>query len=428
MPLSDVLHQDAAQGHLQRALRAGRLPHAYLFTGPAGVGKEMLATRLAQVLLCGHSGIGPSAPTAPAAAEAPAREGGLFADDARPSLFGDDTPSLFGSATEDAPSAAATAERAPPSDSESACPEEIDACGQCTDCTLFAAGNHPDYHRIHRMLAKAHPDSTVRGRKATTLSVDVIRHFLLAPIGVRPSCGRAKVFVIVEAERLSDEAQNAMLKTLEEPPPQSYLILLAGSPDAMLATTRSRCQQVSFGTLPRDFVVERLRTDRKLPAESAGFLAELSQGSVGMALKYAELGLHENVAVVAGAIGRALTDPLGASKQLQDFAKELAAPLKQSQDDDEADTNASRDAQVLILAMISTILRDAQRRLVGAAPLALGDDALVSRLAASADTGSLREAIRALSRAEYQVGRSVNTGLIFDAAAIALSRMAPAPA
>lgn len=454
MPLSDVLYQNAAQDHLQRALRAGRMPHAYLFTGPAGVGKEMLAARLAQVLLCTNVNVScavtpqpamPQGLTAPAAAIAsedhredaamPSLFGGT-PDDATPSLFGGNpdeaTPSLFGEPTrneaDDVPAASPLSEPvdsgSPVTSAEQAHgdTQPLDACGHCTDCVLFAAGNHPDYHRIHRMLAKMHPDREVRNRKATLLGVDVIRHFLLNPIGVRPGRGRAKVFVIVEAERLSDEAQNAMLKTLEEPPPQSYLILLATSPDAMLATTRSRCQQVSFGTLPREFIVERLGNDRGLAPAAASFLAELSQGSAGVALRYAELGLHEQVTQVASTVIRALSDPLGASKALQDFAKELATPLKQNQDDDEADTNATRDAQVLVLAMISTILRDAQRRIVGAPPLALGDHEVVSRLADSADTRSLRSAIRALSAAEYQVGRNVNTGLIFDTAAIALGR------
>lgn len=460
MPLSDVLYQNAAQSHLQRALRAGRMPHAYLFTGPAGVGKEMLATRLAQVLLCTNvnvsGGVTPQSATShsvtasvaaipPEEHRAEAAMPSLFgetSDDATPSLFGDDsddaTPSLFGepprNEAADVPVAgSASSPRESGSPVTTADPlhgdtQPLDACGHCTDCVLFAAGNHPDYHRIHRMLAKLHPEREVRNRKATMLGVDVIRHFLLNPIGVRPGRGRAKIFVVVEAERLSDEAQNAMLKTLEEPPPQSYLILLATSPDAMLATTRSRCQQVSFGTLPREFIVERLRSDRGLPPAASSFLAELSQGSVGVALRYAELGLHEQVTQVASTVIRALSDPLGASKALQDFAKELATPLKQNQDDDEADTNATRDAQVLVLAMISTILRDAQRRIVGATPLALGDHEVVSRLVDAADTRSLRAAIRAMSAAEYQVGRNVNAGLIFDTAAIALGRASLIPA
>ncbi len=432
MPLSDVRFQDAAQAQLQRALHAGRVPHAYLFAGPTGVGKEMLAARLAQVLLCSHSGVGSpgivdAAPSTPKPIEEPA------VVDATPGLFGpaederrEEPQGLFGDVHASSPPGADATEQlaaddpAPPAKRISA-DGTIDACGSCIECTLFAAGTHPDFHRVHRMLAKFHPDSLVRNRKATVVSVDVIRHFLLGPIGRRPSRERAKVFLIIEAERMSESAQNALLKTLEEPPGDSYLILLAASADAMLATTRSRCQLISFGTLPTQFIVEQLTADGRISTDAATFLAELSQGSLGLAHRYNELGVMERVEPVCDAMRRAANDPLSASKALQEIAKDLTVPLKKYQDDEEGDTNAARDAQLLVLAMTSTLLRDAQRLAVGAAPIVR--PTLPRRASSYAlRPADIRQAARAIAAAEYQIGRNAHTGLIFDSLGVALNR------
>jgi DNA polymerase III subunit delta' len=364
MPLSDVLHQDFAQQRVQRALRAGRVPHAYLFTGPDGIGKEMLATRLAAMLLCER----------PAEVPAPTEEAWL------------------------------------------------DACGQCEDCTLMASNNHPDFHRIYRTLNRLHPDRDVQKRKATVLGVDVIRHFLIERVGLHPGRGRAKVFLIIEADRLNNEAQNALLKTLEEPPGHSYLILIARSADSLLPTTRSRCQQIAFRTLPTEFVTQCVALRTQLPAEAARFLAELSQGSAGLALRYAELKLHERLPLVWEAVRGAAADPLSSGKALLESAKELAPALKVSQDEEDADTNAVREGQRMMLGMTAAILRDVQRAAVGHAPAALGGQAGLAELARRANAKALGNAIRTVSTAEYQIDHNVNAGLVFDAVGIEVGR------
>jgi DNA polymerase-3 subunit delta' len=380
MQPSEVQYQEEAKSLLRRALASGRLPHAYIFSGPPGVGKEMLANRLAQVLLCGES--------------TPGQEQGA--------------PGLFG---------------APP---EAETPrDELEPCGQCVDCELFAAGTHPDFHRVHRMLAKHHPDSNVRNLKATVLGVDVIREFLIKPIGVRPSRGRAKLFIVAEAERLSDEAQNAMLKTLEEPPGHSYLILLADSTDSLLATTRSRCQPIHFGALPDEFVAAQVMSRSSISESEARFLAALSQGSLGLALRYAGMDLQQRMDAIIGIVERAAVSPISASKTMQDLAKELAAILKKQADDDDGDTNNARDAQLIVCAMIATVLRDVLRVHVGASALSFAVDARLRSLAAVRNTESLRAAIQSAGRAEYHVARNANAGLIFDEVAIQLCPRPP---
>lgn len=377
MPLSDVMHQDAAIDRLQRALSSSRVPHAYLFTGPNGVGKELLASKLAQLLLCTGNDAS-----------------------AGPSLFGgaDSAPQDSGLMSQD-------------------------SCGSCPDCILFAAGNHPDFHRIHRALNKMHPDKGVQRRKAIDLGVDVIRHFVLERIMLHPSRGSAKVFVIIEADRLSIQAQNALLKTLEEPPGHSYLILLAAAPDELLATTRSRCQHIALGTLPDHFISERLQVARQLTPADTAFLVQLAQGSLGTALRFADMGIHQRIGDILGACKAAVEDPLGAGKALAELAKDLSSDTKEAIDaGEEGDTNAAREAQALVLSIVGTVLRDVQRVVVGSAPLARPNEPLIKSLAARCTTRPLAASIRALSLAEYQIDQNANAGLIFDSVGIALNR------
>jgi DNA polymerase III subunit delta' len=382
MPLSDVRHQDLAQQRIQRALASGRVPHAYVFSGPPGVGKQMLATRFAARLLC----------------ESPL----------------------------EVSSAIGALER------------WTDACGKCIDCTLMAAGNHPDFHPIYRRLNRFHPDTTVQRRKALDLSVDVVRHFIIGEIIKRPSRGRAKVFVVVEAERMTIAAQNALLKTLEEPPGPGYLILLAASPDALLPTTRSRCQHIPFRGLPLDFVVAQVLEQHRASPPAARFLAELCQGSLGVAGRYVQAGVHDRVGPILDAIQTAARDPLGCGKALAELAKELEEDLQEPKveevvdEDDEnedeeevaidTDANVAREARLLVIAMTATILRDVQRVAVGYEPAALPEEGAIRELANGVDPRSIIAAIRAAGTAEYQIGRNAHTGLVFDSLGVALGR------
>lgn len=372
MRFADVQHQSSAIVRVQQALGSGRTPHATMFCGPDGVGREMVAERLATVLLC--------------------------------------TDPTEGPALEDATGGPRTWR---------------DACGRCQDCTLCRAGTHPDYHRIHRALNKHHPDKAVQRKKAIDLSVDVVRHFVIDRCGHRPARGRARVFVIVEAERMSPGAQNALLKTLEEPPEHSYLILLTPSADALLPTTRSRCQEVAFGRLPTQFVMEHLTAHRDLDPTGARFLAELAHGSLGAALRLADAGIPQRLPRIKELLDRAGEAPLAFGTGLSDLAKQLAKESKGAKDeaeDDAPDTNLARESQLSVLAVVSTILRDVQRVLVGHPPATFDGAADVASLAGRTSSGAIGRAVRAVADAEYQIRRSVNTGLIFDTLGIAVGR------
>jgi DNA polymerase III subunit delta' len=240
--LTDTKHQPQAHRQLQRALSRDRIPHAYIFHGPEGVGKETFARGIAQLLLCGN-------PTTKELSPDDAAATGLSAMSV--------------------------------------------GCGTCDDCRTVIAGTHPDLHMIYRQLNREHSDSAVRKRKGLELGVDVVREFIIDKVARTPQRGRAKVFIIKEADVLNIEAQNALLKTLEEPPGSTYLILLVVGLDYLLPTTQSRCQIIRFQNLPEEFVSARLRELRPdLNDQQLEWYAAFSAGSIGEALQAVEDGLY----------------------------------------------------------------------------------------------------------------------------------------
>ena len=171
-------------------------------------------------------------------------------------------------------------------------------CGRCESCRAFDTGNHPDYHVITKELIRYH-DKTGKS-KGVDLSINVIRPEVVDPAGRKPAMGRGKVFVIEQAELMNPHAQNALLKTLEEPPGRTLIVLLTDQPGLLLPTIRSRCQMIRFAALPEPLVrreLEKRGVDRKLAAEAA----QLAGGSLGVALKWLEDGV---IAEASDLIGR----------------------------------------------------------------------------------------------------------------------------
>lgn len=365
MPLSDVCHQEEAQRLLQRALTSDRLPHAYIFFGRDGVGKEMLAQRLAALLLC----------------ESPI-----------------ETPPLEG------------LDRA-----------GRDACGQCASCKLAAAGNHPDLHIVHRQLNAYHPDQTVRNRKALDLGVEVVRHFLIEPAGRSAAMAHGKVFIVREADRITSQAQNALLKTLEEPPAGTFLILLASSLDQLLPTTRSRCQIVPFALLPTAFVAEVTRgQNAELSEADTKLYAALAQGSAAAALQYAEDELAAYWSTLGDMLAGLTQDTAGdAAKSIIDFAKEGAGRYRQ-RDAELSDTAAQRQALRAVFVLIAMWYRDRMAQAAGAAELSgrpTGSETHGLSPAAAA------QAIRLVATTERQLELNVNVQLCIESLLYKLVRL-----
>ena len=150
-------------------------------------------------------------------------------------------------------------------------------CGECSQCERIAAGNHADV-RVVRVAQREEG-----GPARTVIGIDDIKD-LLHQASLKPFEGKCTVMIIERAELMSDEAANALLKTLEEPPPQVLILLLTGNADGLLSTIRSRCRTLELLPVPRREMVERLEQEHGAAPELAERLGRLSRGCIGWAI------------------------------------------------------------------------------------------------------------------------------------------------
>jgi len=192
--------------------------------------------------------------------------------------------------------------------------EDGDACGGCPSCKRMAAGTHPDLHVIY-------PASEGRSPQ---IKIEQIREFRRLT-AYAPVAGGWRVALIKPAEALNDEAANALLKTLEEPPPQHLLILTAGVEADLFPTVVSRCQKLAFTPLPYPLIQAELGR-RGLDAAQAALLAALSGGSLGrvLALEPEEF-LRQRRQVFSDLEGLRRGDATAALDWAQRLAKDPAA-------------------------------------------------------------------------------------------------------
>jgi DNA polymerase-3 subunit delta' len=210
----------------------------------------------------------------------------------------------------------------------------VDACGTCPACRKIARGSHPD-------VAVIAPDD------AGSIKIDTIREEVIQKSGFRPFEGRVRVFVIDEAENLVPQAQDALLKTLEEPPPGSVFILVSAVADALLPTVRSRSYRLRFGRLSEAEVAHVLQARHGFAEAEARAASAVSDGSVGRALA-AEQGELAEARDLACGLLRSVAG--GRVNQRLDAAKAFVAGPR----------NGSADRATLgdRLLAVSSILRD----------------------------------------------------------------------
>ncbi|MBN1553771.1 MAG: hypothetical protein JXA11_03430 [Phycisphaerae bacterium] len=356
--LNDIIGQDEAVGRLRTNFSAGRVPHAFLFAGPEGVGRRTTAAALAAELLC----------------ESP-----------RTDLTG-----------------------------------QTSACGTCESCRMLRADAHPDFQLVYKELARFHDDAAVRGRVMQDLGIDVIRSFLIAPAGRSSTRGRGKVFVVLESDLLSIAAQNALLKTLEEPPAGVTIILICRRPEQLLPTTRSRCSLVRFGPLPRDFVTGKLAEEGVASGE-AEFWASLTDGSLGRALKLARAGLYEIKREVVDGLSRLPAG--GDAKFAETLAKHTDALaeaevklVKKEEDANLSKALAVRRASGAMLEILAAVYRDALSCATGAEQAVVHADQMqaVQAIAGRFEPVELAEILEQLSRYERLLWRNVNPKIVWD--------------
>jgi DNA polymerase-3 subunit delta' len=173
-------------------------------------------------------------------------------------------------------------------------------CGACLSCRKIARGVHPDVQTYS--LASQEAESERKGTKNTTLTIETVRELCAATV-LRPMEGRWRVTMVEDAEAMQGIAQEALLKTLEEPPQFMVLILLADDGEVLLPTIRSRCQIVDLRPVSHATIAEGLVANGVAP-DQADWIAALSAGKPGWARRAsADPTL---VAARGEAIGRAL--------------------------------------------------------------------------------------------------------------------------
>ncbi len=148
---------------------------------------------------------------------------------------------------------------------------ENDFCGNCPNCSRIQTGNHPDVRTIGPSAGKKE------------IGIQQIRE-IEKELNFRAFSGK-KIAIIDPAILMNSAAQNALLKTLEEPPRDSLLILIASNSGGLLPTLRSRCLRLSFGPLPQSLIADFLLAKETITRDDAQFMAAISMGSLGTALE-----------------------------------------------------------------------------------------------------------------------------------------------
>ena len=375
MSLADVKHQPHAQRRLQLAIAGDRVHHAYIFHGPDGVGKEMYACGLAQMLLC---------------------------------------PKPIDHHSQ-------------PGDAEEIGASELRlGCGDCEDCRMVLAGSHPDLHLVYRQLSREHPDPAVRRRKALEIGVDVLRHFVIDRVGLTPGRGRVKLFLIREADRITAAAQNALLNTLEEPPGATVLVLLVRALDRLLPTTLSRCQVVRFDPLPTEFIRDKLAALLSGPAaEQIDWYARCSDGSLGLALQRAEDQWHElnqRLLESLAALGEAGGGDL--AQAWIDESKTLGQRYRK-RDPEITDTEAGRRGLKAIFQLAATCFADVLRfnNTDMSALVNTSHQPLIAKISQHVQTENAAEAISRMVQTERQLDLNANTQLVIETVVTGLARI-----
>jgi len=188
-----------------------------------------------------------------------------------------------------------------------------DACGVCRDCLAFDSGTHPN------LLEVWPTDKDGERDPLGLIRIDQVRE-IQGTLRFKAESGM-KVVIVEGADRLMPAAANAFLKTLEEPPPDSVIILVTLKPSDLLPTVLSRCQRISFGPLPEDAVRAFLIENKGISPAEAGAVARLSEGSISRASVYIEEGAHQKRREV---IERLSTLGPADSDEALKFAEELS--------------------------------------------------------------------------------------------------------
>ncbi len=149
-------------------------------------------------------------------------------------------------------------------------PQETEPCGECHSCRQAASGNHPDIIRLTH-------------EKPNTIGVDDIRSQINNDIIIKPYSGSKKIYIINEGEKMTVQAQNALLKTLEEPPEYAVILILTANVGALLPTIQSRCVILNMKPARDDQIRKYLMETMEIPDYKADICVAFARGNLGKA-------------------------------------------------------------------------------------------------------------------------------------------------
>ena len=259
---SDIIGQKAIIEHLYNALRTGSISHAYILSGDAGSGRKTIANIYAMALQCDDLEMETieesAAPGGTRRSAAGSGAGGTQASSANR------TKEAPAKGTKDAP--VMRAKEAPAMRAKT---RLLEPCGKCISCMQAQSGNQPD------IITITHSKNSI--------GVEEIRR-MRADLQIKPYSSPHKIYLIPDAEKLTVQAQNALLKTLEEPPEYAVIILIANGLVNFLPTVLSRCVVLQTRAVEEAQIAQFLQKEKELPKEQAQILARFAGGNPGQAL------------------------------------------------------------------------------------------------------------------------------------------------
>jgi len=243
----DIIGQEQIKEHLQNALTAKKISHAYIINGEKSSGKEFIAKVFAMALQCEKG--------------------------------------------------------------------EANPCQECRACKQALSDNQPDIIRITH-------------EKPNTISVDDIRVQLNNDVVIKPYSSPYKIYIMNEAEKMTVQAQNALLKTLEEPPEYAVIILLTGNVNSLLPTILSRCVVLNMKPVSDSLVRKYLMEQMEVPDYKAEVCVAFARGNIGKAKLLASSEDFENVKTEAVSLLKYIQDMelheiIAAIKKINDYKLEI---------------------------------------------------------------------------------------------------------
>lgn len=335
----ELIGNSLAKEAILRMRRAGRIPGALLFAGPDGVGKRLFALQLAKSFLC-RAGV------------------------------------------------------------------DFEPCGQCSVCqriVRFAIPEAADMTKdeFKQVFFSEHPDVGMVAAYNRNILIDAIRD-LEREANFRPFEGDNRFFIIDDADRMGDAAANALLKTLEEPPASSHILLITSRPDSLLPTIRSRCQTIRFTPLAPVEIAEFLGRSGGHP-EGAALAARIAGGSIGRAIS---LDLEK-----FGPLRQAMIEILENTLFRADFAALLQASEAMNDAKNKDDFEQS-------LEILETLVRDIWLIRNDAAPEMISNFDLMDRLsrfASEAAAQRLATWLAEIERLRQTLSVNINRKIAADA-------------